>query len=153
MPIDVRIRPAAAGEGERLREIAIAAKGHWGYDLDRVREWAASGDFSSAGLRRKGAYVAAIGGDTVGWAAAMRQGDVWWLDDLWIEPAWMGRGIGSRLFEHAAALGRQAGASRMEWEAEPNAVGFYAKLGGRYARDGEPGIWGRANAVMALDLS
>jgi GNAT superfamily N-acetyltransferase len=153
MLMDARIRPAAAGEGERLREIAIAAKGYWGYDLDRVREWAAIGDFSTVGLRRKGAYVAAIDGNAVGWAAAVRQGDVWWLDDLWIEPAWMGRGIGSRLFKHAAARGRRLGAVRMEWEAEPNALGFYEKMGGRYARDGEPGIWGRVNAVMELDLS
>jgi hypothetical protein len=48
--MDMRIRPVALDEGERLREIAIAAKGSWGYDLDRVRDWAAMGDFSPAGL-------------------------------------------------------------------------------------------------------
>ena len=147
------IRPVVADEGERLREIAIAAKGYWGYDLDRVSEWAAMGDFSPVGLRRKDVSVAAVGGKAVGWAAAIRQGDVWWLDDLWIEPAWMGKGIGSRLFRHAAERGRRTGAARMEWEAEPNALGFYEKMGGRYVRDGEPGVWGRVNAVMGLDLS
>ena len=86
-------------------------------------------------------------------AAAIRQGDAWWLDDLWIEPAWMGKGIGSGLFRHAAEQGRQTGAARMEWEAEPNALGFYEKMGGRYVRDGEPSVWGRVNAVMGLDLS
>jgi GNAT superfamily N-acetyltransferase len=153
MRMDVGIRPVVADDGERLLEIAIAAKGYWGYDLDRVREWAAMGDFSPAGLRRKDVYVAAVGGKAVGWAAAIRQGDAWWLDDLWIEPAWMGKGIGSRLFRHAAEQGRQTGAARMEWEAEPNALGFYEKMGGRYVRDGEPGVWGRVNAVMGLDLS
>lgn len=153
--MDVRIRPVVLdeGEGERLREIAIAAKGHWGYDLDRVRDWAAMGDFSTAGLRQKDFYVAAVEGRVVGWAAAIGREDVWWLDDLWIEPEWMGKGIGSRLFRHAAERGRRAGAVRMEWEAEPNALGFYEKMSGRYLRDSEPGVWGRVNAIMGLDLS
>jgi GNAT superfamily N-acetyltransferase len=153
MWMDVRVRPVQADEGERLREIAIAAKSYWGYDRDRVKEWAALGDFSPGGLRQKDVYVAAIEGIPVGWAAAMSKADVWWLDDLWIAPEWMGKGIGSQLFSHAAEQGRIAGARRMEWEAEPNALGFYERMGGRYLRDSEPGVWGRVNAVMGLDLA
>jgi hypothetical protein len=41
---------------------------------------------------------------------------------------------------------------RLEWQAEPNSVGFYEKLGGRYLRDGEPTSWGRVLPVMGLDL-
>jgi hypothetical protein len=40
----------------------------------------------------------------------------------------------------------------MEWEAEPNAIGFYEKMGGRFVRDGEPSAWGRVNAVLGIDL-
>jgi len=111
---EICIRPVEPDEGERLREIAIAAKSYWGYDLDRVKEWAAVGDFSSDGLRAKNVYVAAVEGNPVGWAAASAHGDVWWLDDLWIAPDWMGNGVGSRLFRHAAEQGRAAGSRRME---------------------------------------
>ena len=153
MRMDVCIRSVAPDEGERLREIAIAAKGHWGYETDRVREWAAMGDFSAAGLQQKDCYIAAVEGRAVGWAAAIDRGEVWWLDDLWVEPEWMGQGIGRLLFRHAAERGRQAGAARMEWEAEPNALGFYNKMGGRYLHSSEAGAWGRVNAVMGVDLS
>lgn len=100
--MDVRIRPVEPHEGERLREIAIAAKGYWGYDRDRTREWAAIGDLSPAGLQQKDFYIAEVEGRVVGWAAAIGKGDVWWLDDLWIDPDWMGKSIGSRLFRDAA---------------------------------------------------
>ena len=40
----------------------------------------------------------------------------------------------------------------MEWEAEPNAAGFYAKVGGRYLRDSEPTAFGRVIAVMGVDV-
>jgi GNAT superfamily N-acetyltransferase len=149
----VLVRPAIADEGERLRDIAVAAKAFWRYDTERVWAWASSGDFSSAGLARKQVFVAVSGRTAVGWAATFRQGEVLWLDDLWVEPGSMGQGIGRQLFEHAVASGKQQGAARVEWEAEPNAIGFYEKMGGRYVRDGDLSVWGRVNPVMGLDLS
>ena len=72
----VRLRPADPQEGERLREIAIASKSYWGYAPDRVTEWAAMGDFSPAGLRRKEAHVADVDGRAVGWVAIIPRGAV-----------------------------------------------------------------------------
>ena len=148
----VRIRRARPDEGKLLREIAIASKGYWGYDIEVVRDWAASGDFTAEGLTRRAAHVAEVNGRVVGWAALIPRGDVCWLDDLWIEPSSIGTGIGSRLFQHAARVAEKLGASRMEWEAEPNALGFYERMGGRYLRDSEPSEWGRVLKVMGVDL-
>jgi len=108
--IEITVRPARPPEGERLREIAITSKSTWGYDLDRVRRWAALGDFSDEGLRKKEFYVADAEGEAVGWAPLTPKGEVCWLDDLWIDPAWMGRGLGTLLFQHAVARARQVGA-------------------------------------------
>lgn len=149
----VLIRRARPEEGERLRAIAIASKGHWGYDIDRVREWAAHGDFSPEGLRSKDVFVAEVKDRAVGWTQLIPRGELCWLDDLWVEPEWIGRGIGSRLFRHAAERARQLGAVAMEWEAEPNALGFYERMGGRHVRDSEPNEWGRVLEVMAVDLA
>jgi GNAT superfamily N-acetyltransferase len=151
--VEARIRPPRPREGERLREIAIASKSHWGYDHERVREWAALGDFSPAGLREKELFVADVDEEAVGWAGLISTGEVCWLDDLWISPDWIRRGLGTLLFQRVAARGRELGALRMEWEAEPHAIGFYEKMGGRYLRNSEPGAWGRVNAIMSIDLS
>ncbi len=148
-----RIRPARPDEVERLREIAIAAKTYWGYDVDRVRDWAAAGDFSAEGLRRHEVFVAEVNDHVVGWGSLIPKGEVCWLEDLWIDPPSIGTGIGSRLFRHGAGVARQLGATRMEWEAEPNAVGFYEKMGGRYLRDSNPSEWGRVLQVMGVDLT
>jgi GNAT superfamily N-acetyltransferase len=149
----VQIRRAEPGEGEQLRTIAIASKGHWGYDIQRVREWAAGGDFSPAGLSSKEVYVAEVGGRIVGWSALIPRGESCWLDDLWIEPDWIGRGIGTRLFRHAADRARRLGALAMEWQAEPNALGFYERMGARHVRDSDPNEWGRVLEVMGVDLA
>jgi GNAT superfamily N-acetyltransferase len=145
----VRIRSLESGEEGRLREIAAAAKGHWGYDREEVRRWAASIDFPAA----QDTYVAEAEGMPVAWAAVEPKTEVVWLADMWVEPAWMGKGIGSLLFRRCESRARSLGGSSMEWEAEPNSVGFYERVGGRYVRDSEPSAWGRVLPVMGVDLS
>jgi GNAT superfamily N-acetyltransferase len=148
----ISIRPARPEEGERLREVALAAKAHWGYDEDWVRGWAAQGDFSPEALAAKPVLVADLGGRAIGFASLIPQGETCVLDDLWVDPDWIGRGLGTRLFEACVERARDLGATRLEWEAEPNAVAFYEKLGGGYLRDSEPTELNRAIPVMGLNL-
>ncbi len=148
----VTIRGAHPGEGPRLKEVAIAAKSHWGYERERVLRWADDADFSPRGRRKIASFVADVDGRAVGWASLLARDDGLWLEDLWVEPAWMGRGVGARLFRHAAAHARALGAEQLQWEAEPNAVAFYERMGARFVRDSEPTAWGRILPVMEIDL-
>jgi GNAT superfamily N-acetyltransferase len=152
MQNEVHVRRVRPEEGERLREIALTSKGYWGYDPQPIDEWVAGLDVSPEGLRKKEYYVAEVDGRVVGWSAIKLRGEVCWLDDLWIEPPYIGKGIGTKMFEHAVARGRELGAARVELEAERHAVGFYEKMGARYVRDSEPGVWGRISPIMALEL-
>jgi GNAT superfamily N-acetyltransferase len=148
----VHIRPAYPDEGPRLREIAIASKSSWGYDREWVREWAAAGDFSAGALSEKAVYVAEAEGRAVAFAVLIPKDDVCTLDDLWVAPDWIGRGVGSRLFRFCGERARHLGAKRLEWEAEPNAVGFYERMGARRVCDSGRTMWGRVIPVMRLDL-
>jgi N-acetylglutamate synthase-like GNAT family acetyltransferase len=143
-----RLRPAASGDYERVRELTLESKAHWGYDRDFVRSWAEGLTFE----RDRERWVAEVEGEIVAWAALVPPSDgVAVLDDLWVDPAWMGRGLGSRLFRVAADRARELGAKRLEWGAEPNSVGFYEKVGGRKLRD-HVTEWGRVAPWMGLDL-
>src|SRR5262249_61852865 len=89
-----RVRPS---EFERLREIAAASKSYWGYDRERVNAWAASIDFSPAGLRGKEVFVADANGCIAGWASLIPAGDVAVLDGLGHGPQAVGAGLGTRV--------------------------------------------------------
>ena len=153
-PARIRIREARPDEFARLREIAIAAKSHWGYEPALVQEWATGGDFEPESLSERLVYVAIdeVEGEPVGWASLIPRGKVGWLEDLWIEPGWIGRGLGRLLFEHAGSRARELGAKRLEWEAEPNARGFYERMGAAYVRDSDETEWGRVLEVLGLTL-
>ena len=143
-----RVRPVEPVDHERLRELTFESKAHWGYDQDFVRGWAEGLSFESEQER----WVAEVDGMIVAWTALIPPADgVSVLDDLWVDPAWLGRGIGGWLFRLAAERARELGARRLEWGAEPNAVGFYEKLGGRKLRD-HVTEWGRVAPWMGLDL-
>jgi N-acetylglutamate synthase-like GNAT family acetyltransferase len=144
----VTVREAKSADHARIRELTFESKAHWGYDRDFVRRWAEGLGFESDRER----WVAELDGEVVAWAALVPPADgVAVLDDLWVDPAWIGRGLGSRLFRLAADHARELGAGRLEWGAEPNAVGFYEKLGGRKLRD-HVTEWGRVAPWMGLDL-
>jgi GNAT superfamily N-acetyltransferase len=149
--VALRIRPPRPDEGERLREIAVAAKAHWGYEHEGVARWAAQGDFSPEGLRAKEFLLAEVDGAAVAFASLI-PGEVAVLDDLWVEPAAMRRGVGRALFAAAAARAAELGGRSLEWEAEPHAVGFYERMGARHLRDSGPSEWGRILPVMGIDL-
>ena len=114
----IRIREGTEPDFERLRAIAVEAKAHWGYDRALVEEWAQGGDFDPESLRARLLYVAEVEGAPVGWAALIPRGEVGWLEDLWIEPAWIGQGLGRALFEPWPP--RPGGAARAGWSGRPS---------------------------------
>ena len=146
------IRDGRDADFGRLREIAVDSKAHWGYDRGRVEQWAEGGDFEPESLGKRLVYVAEVDGEPVGWASLIPRGEVAWLEDLWVEPAWIGRGVGRMLFEHVKERARDLGVARLEWEAEPNARDFYERMGGAYVRDSEVTEWGRVLDVLGVEL-
>ncbi len=55
-----------------------------------------------------------------------------WLDDLFVDPAWRGKGIGQALMSHLAAIARENGCARFEWivlDWNERAIRFYEQLG------------------------
>jgi GNAT superfamily N-acetyltransferase len=144
----VTVRPAGPADHARLRELTFESKAHWGYERGLVRLWADNLGFEPGQER----WVAEVDGEIVGWAGLIPPAEgVAVLDDLWVAPAAMGRGLGGRLFRLAAERARELGAERPEWGADPNAVGFYEKLGGRKLRD-HVTEWGRVAPWMGLEL-
>jgi GNAT superfamily N-acetyltransferase len=92
-------------------------------------------------------------GVALGWHRVTFHGDRAELEDLWLEPALIGKGHGRMLFDHASELARGHGARALEWDAEPFARGFYEAMGGteigRTPSAAEPG---RTLPRMRLEL-
>lgn len=73
--------------------------------------------------------VVADGDQIVGFATSLVVRDVIELEDLFVDPDWMRRGIGRAMVVDAMEVARQRGIQRIEVTANPHAVTFYEKTG------------------------
>jgi GNAT superfamily N-acetyltransferase len=74
--------------------------------------------------------VATVDGRVVGFASARRTGgSVAELDDLFVDPAWMRRGVARALMAATVARVKESGVTRLEVSANHHAVPFYEAIG------------------------
>ena len=142
----VQIDKACMEMHRTLTEIAHAAKRHWGYPERWIEHWRDTLTITPDYIAGNEVYVARLGDQIVGFYALLGSGAKLTLDHLWLSPSQIGTGIGRTLFNHAMAKAKQLGATEIEIEAEPNAVGFYERMGATrvgenvYELEGQPRI-------------
>ncbi len=122
----IRAKPE---DSEALTRIAHAAKRHWGYPEPWIETWRAILTMRPEFIAANVAYCAMEDGSAVGFYLLTIETDGIHLDHLWILPAAMRRGVGRSLFEHAVAQTRNLGFRAITIEADPNAEGFYQRMG------------------------
>jgi GNAT superfamily N-acetyltransferase len=128
----LRIRHARPDEAESLTDLIMRSKAHWGYDPALLEAWRADHTLDASTIARDAVYCAedADTGVVVGVSHLYPiNEDEIYLDRLFVEPAWMGRGVGSRLWRHAVALAAEQGAKSVALGADPNARPFYERMG------------------------
>ena len=153
-PLHVEIRPAQVDEAAQLSALALEAKAHWGYPAETLESWRELLAISAAEVASKRVYVGLIDGEIVAFYSLAPSPMSWELDNLWVSPRFMHRGLGRELLAHALASARRAGAARITVDADPNAESFYVACGA--TRYGEvpapiPGQPERVRPQLAFD--
>ena len=127
----VDILPATPEDADALTRIAFAAKRYWGYPESWIQHWRDGLTITPEFVRNSRVYAAVSGGEPCAFYALTSAGDEQELEHLWVLPGWIGSGVGRLLFEHAVREAARRGASAVAIEADPNAEGFYLKMGAR----------------------
>ena len=84
---------------------------------------------AAEGLAEGRTYVAEQDGSVVGFATWAETGDIVELEDLFVDPNWMRRGIARALVVRVVNVLRARGVSRLEVTGNPHALGFYHDAG------------------------
>jgi GNAT superfamily N-acetyltransferase len=148
----VLIRPARAEEAGALAALAVRSKGYWPYSATFLKRFERTLALTPEVVAVNDVLVAERDGEVSGFYVLLHRDGLAVLDDLWLDPAEIGRGSGRELFEHAAARAAVRGARVLEWEAEPYAVGFYERMGGETVAWVDSPL-GRRLPVMRLGLA
>ena len=123
------IRRARVGEAGSLSELALRSKAHWGYHAEFLEAMRELLTFTERDLVDDLVYVLEQGREPVGVYRIVGNPPEGELSDLWLDPSFIGRSLGRRLFRHALDTAAAHGYRTLIIESDPNAEGFYAAMG------------------------
>jgi len=149
--VDIEIHQAQPEDVEILRQTAIAAKSYWNYPDYLIQQWSQTPIITPDSLHNDIVYAARIGSLIIGWYRLLVRLPAVVLEDLWVLPDYIGKGIGRKLFEHAIEQAHLSGADHLELDADPNATPFYMRMGCHVVGE-RISEWGRSIPHMVYEL-
>ena len=150
--MDLQITRVDPEQAELLTQIALAAKGHWGYPEHWMQVWQPQLTFTPAYFEEHESWVAELARAPIAFYTLLERDRIAWIENLWVAPEWIGKGVGKRLFLHARETARQRGFQALQLEADPNALGFYRKMGMKQVGERRSEIEGNPRILPILEL-
>jgi GNAT superfamily N-acetyltransferase len=129
--VNISIRKADPANAGELTDIAFAAKRDWDYPESWIQLWADELEVDADYVASNRVFTASDGKQILGWCAVTEENGELWLDYCWVLPAAAGRGIGRALVTRAYDVAAELQSPALKVIADPNAEGFYRKLGFR----------------------
>src|SRR5262249_7929949 len=148
----VDIRRALDDESEKLSLTAHAAKRHWGYPENWIEQWKPQLTVTPEFIRNNRVYAALSGDEVAGFYGLIEHHNKVELEHLWVLPEYMGKGVGRALFEHAVRVVRLMNIAEIEILADPNAEGFYSRMGAKKIGEVASEIDGEKRVLPLLKL-
>lgn len=110
-----------------MTQLVVRSKAHWGYPAGFLAYFTPEMVVGPRTLAREDCWVAAQGALLLGYVARRRGR----LNDLFVAPEAMGKGLGGSLLRLARLGGLAAGHRCLVFDADPFAVPFYRRHGAR----------------------
>jgi GNAT superfamily N-acetyltransferase len=123
------LRTPRLDEAAILTGLCLRSKAAWGYDEEFMRACRDELTLTPSTMKSSHFKVAEIGGCLMGMAQVTVKGDIAELDKLFVEPTQLRSGAGRALFNWAKSMAREAGAATLVIESDPEASGFYRRMG------------------------
>ncbi|MBL7671441.1 MAG: GNAT family N-acetyltransferase [Bdellovibrionaceae bacterium] len=125
------IRPAHDHEACFLSGLAVRSKSYWPYPPDYLEKCYNVLKVTSEDIRNWPVGVSELNGEIIGFFALKTVSDENRLDHLWIDPRFVGKGVGKSLFKEAVLAAKRIGWSQFRIASDPYAEPFYLKMGAK----------------------
>ena len=148
----MKIRKAKTEDAAALTRIAHEAKRHWGYPEHWIERWQDDLTITPDYVAANRVYVAESESDLLGFYALIKREEKAELDHIWVMPAHIGTGVGKQLFLHAMQIAAGERVSEVEILSDPNAEGFYRKMGAHRTGEAVSEIDGNERVLPCLTI-
>lgn len=157
------IRSAVLADAARLTEIAFAAKRHWNYPEHYIERWKDELTITEGYISDNIVRCISIANRPVGFYSLVVQhrqatfGEIEmeagpWLDHMFLVPELHCQGLGTAFFgDLRAILAKEFPGQPLRIFVDPNAVGFYERMGAKFERRSASSIPGREIPVFTYE--
>jgi ribosomal protein S18 acetylase RimI-like enzyme len=147
------IHRASPDDAERLTQITVTSKRYWNYPEKWIQLWLPQLTLSSFYILENEVWLASMKEAPVGYYSLIHDLNDLWLENLWVLPEYMEQGIGRQLFCHALERSRMLGFSNLKIEADPNAQGFYERMGANKAGEHRYELDGHQRVLPIMEIN
>lgn len=127
--MEFQLRPALEHEAKLLSDLAARSKAHWPHDPSYLTLARSFTHITSQEILQWPVTVGAKDTEICGFSAVATIGSANMLEHLWVEPKYIGKGLGRRLFHEAVKNAQSLGWKSFQIASDPNAEEFYLKMG------------------------
>ncbi len=158
------IRPALPNEYKPLTDIGFRSKAVWNYPQTYFDIWANELTLSSDYIQNNDVFVFETNKTIIGYySLVILNEDLLitpeikiesglWLEHMFIEPQYIGSGLGEKLFIHCIEQSKLKDYGRLKILSDPNASSFYIKMGCRYIKEYPSTIEERTTPYLEYSL-
>ena len=150
----MKIEKSIRTDSKKLTELTIRSKSHWDYSMQQIEKWRDDLMVSEDYIIEKEVYKLVDAKDKIiGYYSYFKVDEVnIKLDNLFVEPKYIGCGYGKILMNDFIERIRKTRAEKIILDSDPNAEKFYEKIGFKVIGKLETSIEGRFLTIMELKI-
>ena len=138
-----------------LSKITVRAKASWGYPATWIDNWREELTITREYIETYDVFVAEFKRRLAGLVSIEITSPIAEIGNLWVDPEYHGHGIGRQLVQHCIDYARHNRLDALLVESDPNALGFYQRVGGVHVESRPaplPGMPERTLPVLRFEL-
>lgn len=157
------IRSAQKKDAKKLTHLSFESKKYWGYPEGYFNIWKNELTITMDYIEKNDLFLFEKEGEIAGFYSLIElKADIviygvtihkgFWLDHMFVLPAFIGKRIGTQLFAHLKNHCRTKKIKTLSLLADPNSRGFYEKMGCCYQKEVPSSIADRTTPLLELYL-
>jgi len=128
--MSIKMTQAQAHDAAAIGALAVRSKAHWGYDEAFMQQVKAELTYQADQIQQHPTFIASKGSSLLGFYQLIAiDSSTVELDALFVDPDFIGQGVGAQLFSHAVKLASGLGYQTIAIQSDPHAENIYCKQG------------------------
>lgn len=141
-------------DGNELTELTIRSKSHWNYSKEQIAKWKNDLIVTSNYIDEKEVYKLLLNNILIGYYSYFElNGENVKLENLFIEPKFIGQGYGRLLMSDFLQRVKKAEYNKVTLDADPNAEKFYSKIGFKIVGQLKSSLKDRFLPIMEMEIA